>query len=62
MTGWIVLRFLVDPATALEHFAHADQGSTDPIVRARAAYWRGRAAEAAGSTRRPLDTGSATPR
>jgi soluble lytic murein transglycosylase len=48
MAGWIALRFLADPATALKHFAHVDEGSADPIVRARAAYWRGRAAEAAG--------------
>jgi tetratricopeptide (TPR) repeat protein len=48
MPGWIALRFLNDPPTALEHFAHIDQGTTDPVVRARAAYWRGRAAEAAG--------------
>jgi soluble lytic murein transglycosylase len=48
MAGWIALRFLADPATAAEHFAHVDEGSSDPIVRARAAYWRGRAAEAAG--------------
>ena len=48
MAGWIALRFLTDPATALEHFAHIDDGSADPIVRARAAYWRGRATEAAG--------------
>ena len=48
MAGWIALRFLTDPKTALEHFARIDEGSTDPIVLARAAYWRGRAAEAAG--------------
>ena len=48
MAGWIALRFLNDPSTALDHFARVDEGSTDPIVRARAAYWRGRAAEAAG--------------
>jgi soluble lytic murein transglycosylase len=48
MAGWIALRFLADPATALEHFAYVDEGSADPIVRARAAYWRGRAAEAMG--------------
>jgi peptidoglycan lytic transglycosylase len=48
MAGWIALRFLGDPATALKDFAQVDQGSADPIVRARAAYWRGRAAEAAG--------------
>ena len=48
MAGWIALRFLADPATALKHFAHVDDGSADPIVKARAAYWRGRAAEATG--------------
>jgi soluble lytic murein transglycosylase len=48
MAGWIALRFLADPATALTHFAHADEGITDPVPVARAAYWRGRAAEAAG--------------
>ena len=48
MAGWIALRFLADPATALKHFAHVDDGMTDPITLARAAYWRGRAAEAAG--------------
>jgi soluble lytic murein transglycosylase len=48
MAGWIALRFLADPAAALEHFAHVDDGRPDPLTRARAAYWRGRAAEAAG--------------
>ncbi len=48
MAGWIALRFLANPDTAFEHFAHIDDGAADPIVRARAAYWRGRAAEAAG--------------
>src|SRR6202030_309264 len=48
MAGWIALRFLADPVTALEHFAHVDDGMTDPITIARAAYCGGRAAEAAG--------------
>jgi peptidoglycan lytic transglycosylase len=48
MPGWIALRFLSDPTTALGHFANIDEGSSDPIVLARAAYWRGRAFEAAG--------------
>jgi soluble lytic murein transglycosylase len=48
MTGWIALRFLDDPVAALEHFGHVDEGMTDPITISRAAYWRGRAAEAAG--------------
>jgi soluble lytic murein transglycosylase len=50
LAGWIALRFRSDPATALKHFAHIDDGAADPIVRARAAYWRGRAAEAAGQS------------
>jgi soluble lytic murein transglycosylase len=48
MAGWIALRFLADPATALTHLIHIDDGATDPVLLARAAYWRGRAAEAAG--------------
>ncbi len=48
MAGWIALRFLDDPTAALTHFTHVDEGSADPIVRARAAYWRGRTAEATG--------------
>ena len=42
MAGWIALRFLNDPAVALVHFAHIDDGSANPVVLARAAYWRGR--------------------
>ena len=48
MAGWIALRFLADPATALTRLIHIDEGATDPVLLARAAYWRGRAAEAAG--------------
>ena len=46
MAGWIALRFLNDPATAFMHFTHVDDASSDPVVLARAAYWRGRTAEA----------------
>ncbi|THD68575.1 MAG: lytic transglycosylase domain-containing protein [Bradyrhizobium sp.] len=48
MSGWIALRYLNDPATARAQFAHIDDGSANPIVLARANYWRGRAAEAIG--------------
>ena len=48
MSGWIALRYLNDPAAARAHFAHVDDGSANPIVLARANYWRGRAAEAIG--------------
>jgi soluble lytic murein transglycosylase len=48
MTGWIALRYLNDLKTARASFAHIDDRSPNPIVIARAHYWRGRAAEAAG--------------
>ena len=48
MCGWIALRYLDDPRTAAAHFALIDQESKNPIVLARANYWRGRAAEALG--------------
>ena len=49
MAGWI-WRSAFSPIRPkqLKHFSHVDEGATDPIVLARAAYWRGRAAEAAG--------------
>jgi len=49
MPGWIALRYLNDPATARAHFALIDDGASNPIVLARANYWRGRAAEAIGA-------------
>jgi soluble lytic murein transglycosylase len=49
LTGWVALRYLRDPERALAHFAHIDDGSVNPIVLARAIYWRGRAAEASGN-------------
>jgi soluble lytic murein transglycosylase len=48
MCGWIALRYRNDPATARAHFVHIDDGSVNPIVLARANYWRGRVAEATG--------------
>jgi soluble lytic murein transglycosylase len=48
MAGWIALRFLNDPTTALTHFAHVDDSAIDPLTIARAEYWRGRALEALG--------------
>jgi soluble lytic murein transglycosylase len=49
-TGWTALRFLADPARADIHFAKAATYAETPISNARAAYWRGRAAEAAGDS------------
>ncbi|MDN5004758.1 transglycosylase SLT domain-containing protein [Bradyrhizobium sp. GCM10027634] len=50
MCGWIALRYLNDPRTAIAHFAAIDEGSANPIALSRAHYWRGRAAEAMGAT------------
>ena len=46
--GWIALRYLNDPATALTHFARIPQGIINPHALARAGYWQGRALEALG--------------
>ncbi len=46
--GWIALRFLNDPSTALAHFARISQGVSNPITLARGSYWQGRAYEAMG--------------
>ena len=46
--GWIALRFLKDPSTATQHFARIAARSDNPTALARAGYWLGRAAEAAG--------------
>jgi soluble lytic murein transglycosylase len=49
--GWVALRFLGDPTTALAHFHRIAEGLTNPIALARAAYWQGRAFEALGRGR-----------
>jgi soluble lytic murein transglycosylase len=46
--GWIALRFLNDPATALTHFTRIAEGTNNTITLARAHYWQGRAHEAQG--------------
>ncbi|HVV94276.1 MAG TPA: lytic transglycosylase domain-containing protein [Hyphomicrobiales bacterium] len=46
--GWIALRFLEDPHTAIKQFAAIEAVATTPITRARAYYWLGRAYSAAG--------------
>ena len=47
--GWIALRFLHRPEQAAKHFAEAANIAGTPISVARAAYWQGRALEAAGA-------------
>ena len=44
--GWIALRFLEDLPAAERHFAQLAQVAETPLQKSRAAYWRGRTAEA----------------
>ena len=48
LSGYIALRFRHDPALAFDDFAHILARVTSPYANARAAYWGGRAAAAAG--------------
>jgi soluble lytic murein transglycosylase len=47
LCGYIALRFRKEPNQAFDHFAHLLARVTSPYAKARAAYWGGRAAEAA---------------
>lgn len=49
LAGFVALRKLGDPATALRHFGHLKAGVSTPISLARAEYWLGRAEETAGN-------------
>lgn len=46
--GWLALNKLRDPRLADTHFRNLEQNVKSPVSKARAAYWRGRAAEAMG--------------
>lgn len=48
LAGFIALRKLDDPATALKHFARLKDAVATPISLARADYWTGRALQAKG--------------
>jgi soluble lytic murein transglycosylase len=54
-TGFVALRFLKDPKTALVHFRKLDEGVGRPISKSRAQYWMGRAYEAMDQNSRALD-------
>jgi soluble lytic murein transglycosylase len=63
-TGWIALRFLNDPATAMPYFARIAQAAEHPASLARSHYWQARTAEAAGrrdEARRHYERGSQYP-
>ena len=48
LSGYLALRFLNDPTTALGHFQNHDRAVESPISQGRAGYWQGRALEAMG--------------
>ena len=50
IAGWIALRHLSDPTTALVHFSRLHTGVKTPVSKARAAFWAGEAASATGNT------------
>lgn len=52
LSGYIALRFLDDPKTALKHFLNHDSAVESPISQGRAGYWQGRALEAMGEAER----------
>lgn len=49
LSGFLALRKLKDPATALRHFQNFDKAILSPISKGRAGYWIGRAHEAMGN-------------
>jgi len=49
LAGFLALRRLNDPSTALRHFQHFDAAIASPISKGRAGYWLGRAYEALGN-------------
>ena len=50
IAGYVALRKLNDPVTALEHFQNFSAAVDTPISLGRAGYWLGRAHEAAGDS------------
>jgi peptidoglycan lytic transglycosylase len=48
LAGWLALRFIHQPNTALRHFNRLYDGVRAPVDRANAAYWAGRSATALG--------------
>ena len=55
LAGWLALRFLNRPEAAARHFQAMYDRVRYPISRARAAYWRGRAAKASGDGERATE-------
>jgi len=50
LAGYIALRYMKQPALALEHFSQILTRVSTPFAKSRAGYWGGRAAEAQGKS------------
>lgn len=50
LSGYLALRYLDQPETALLHFLRLDDAVQSPISKGRAKYWTGRALDALGDT------------
>ena len=48
LSGWLSLRYLGEPARALDHFTRLTEGVSFPVSVSRGRYWQARAAEALG--------------
>ena len=55
LAGFIALRFLKEPAAALEHFRKLEAGVARPISKSRALYWQGCSLEAQGDIAAALE-------
>jgi soluble lytic murein transglycosylase len=55
LAGWIALRHLKKPADGQKHFQTLYDGVSTDISKSRAAYWMGRALEAAGRSKDAMD-------
>ena len=49
LAGWIALRSLKDPETALRHFSKLEENAESGTEKARAQYWKGRSYNALGT-------------
>jgi len=56
LSGWLALRFLDRPETALQHFRALYGAASTPMSRSRGAYWMGRSYEALGDREAAIDS------
>ncbi len=55
LSGWLALRFLDRPETALQHFRNLYGSASTPMSRSRGSYWMGRSYEVLGDREAAVD-------